>query len=341
MKKRYLFAGAAAVVAAGITAKLLSRPHDVVWRESAKELNHAEDSYFVTVDGIRLHYQEAGPEDGPAVLLIHGFCASNQVWSEVFLPLARAGFRVIAPDLVGYGFSEKPSDFDYTIDAQAMIIIHLLDGLQIEHALVVGSSYGGAIAVTCALDYSNRVRRLVLVGAVINDEATKQPLLRLAIQPLLGDLIAPLLLDSRLLMRWRMTQVYSPSNAHLMTEERIQTRHRPLRAASTHRAVVKTLRNWRANRVQEQAADVLQPTLIIWGDSDLDTPVKDGERLRGEIPDSRLFIFRRCGHLPQEEYPDRFLELLIPFLLSGNEGRLEVALSSDSSRKRLNSETIT
>src|SRR5258705_2885643 len=222
MKKRYLIAGASALTASGVVAKLLSRPNDVSWSECARELNHAEDSYFVTVDGIRIHYQEAGPEDGPVVFLIHGFCASNQVWSDVFLPLARAGFRVIAPDLVGFGFSEKPSNADYTIDMQARIVIHLMDRLGVTQASLVGRSYGGAVAVTCALDYANRVRSLVLVGAVINDESINQPLLRLAALPLLGNVISPFMLDSRALIRWRLTRVYSPENAYLMTEERIR-----------------------------------------------------------------------------------------------------------------------
>src|SRR5581483_6138575 len=63
----------------------------------------------------RIHYQEAGDEDAPPVILIHGFISSNLIWSGILLPLARAGFRVIAPDLPGYGYSDKPADAEYTI----------------------------------------------------------------------------------------------------------------------------------------------------------------------------------------------------------------------------------
>jgi len=341
MKKRYLLGGASALAVGGVVAKLLSRPNDVLWSECAKELIHAEDSYFVTVDGIRIHYQEAGPENGPVVFLIHGFCASNQVWSDVFLPLARAGFRVIAPDLVGFGFSEKPSNADYTIDMQARVVIHLMDRLGVTQASLMGSSYGGAVAVTCALDYANRVRSLVLVGAVINDESTKQPLLRLAALPLLGNVISPFMLDSRALVRWRMARIYSPENAYLMTEERLRSRHRPLRTASTHRAVVKTLRNWRANRIQNEAAGITQPTLLIWGDSDKDTPVENGEVLRQAILNSRLFVFKNCGHLPQEEYPSRFLELVVPFLSarSSNIGEQEPLADRIEDKLKLEAKT--
>src|ERR1700743_3098144 len=98
MKKRYLLAGMAGLAGMAVAAKLLLRPEDVSWAAAARALRHAEDSYFVTVDGIQLHYLDAGPEDGPPIVLIHGFVSSNQVWGDTFGPLTDAGFRVIAPD---------------------------------------------------------------------------------------------------------------------------------------------------------------------------------------------------------------------------------------------------
>ncbi|HYG81984.1 MAG TPA: alpha/beta fold hydrolase, partial [Pyrinomonadaceae bacterium] len=192
MKKRYWIAGALGVAGAAAAVKLLRRPTDVVWDEHAHELHHAERSRFAEVDGVRVHYQEAGACDAPPVLLLHGFTASNFVWKEVLLPLADSGFRVIAPDLVGFGFSGKPRDGEYTIDAQAKIIVGLMGALGIERAALVGSSYGGAVAATCALDHPERVERLVLVDAVINDHARSRLLLRLAASPVIGDVISPL-----------------------------------------------------------------------------------------------------------------------------------------------------
>ncbi|MBV9960197.1 MAG: alpha/beta hydrolase, partial [Acidobacteria bacterium] len=197
MKKRYWIAGACGVVAgAAVTAKLLSRPAEIAWDEHAELLPHARHSRFAVVEGARVHYQEAGEADAPPLVLIHGFCASTHVWREVFLPLAENGFRVIVPDLLGYGFSDKPRAGEYTLHEQARHIVGLLDELGLERATLVGSSYGGAVAATCALDFPARVTRLVLIGAVVNDEPVRQPMARLATAPVVGDLITPFMVDS-------------------------------------------------------------------------------------------------------------------------------------------------
>jgi pimeloyl-ACP methyl ester carboxylesterase len=315
MKKRYLFAAAfASLAGAALTYKLLSRPRDVEWARFARELHHPQNSWFAMIDGIRVHYQDFGKEDEPPVVMIHGFTASNYIWSDVVKPVASHGFRVVTPDLIGFGFSEKPREFEYTIDAQARTIIRLLDALGIEKAVLVGSSYGGATAATIALDYPERVERLVLVDAVINDYVKDQTLMRLGRAPVIGDLISPLILDSSRIMRRRISQVYHPDNKYLLLDdERFEAHHRPLRSANTHRAVIKSLRHWHANRIEKEAHKITQPTLVVWGDSDRDVPLEHGEFLHRTIPDSRLVVFRNCGHVPQEEYPREFAELIVDF----------------------------
>jgi len=313
MRKRYWIAGAYGLAGAALAAKLMSRQRDVAWSDHAGELHHAERSRFAEVDGVRVHYQEAGPVNAPPMILIHGFSASNFVWSDVLLPIAEAGFRVVAPDLVGFGFSDKPRRGEYTISAQARMITGLMDELGIKQAALVGSSYGGAVAATCALDYAGRVRRLVLVDAVANDEVKKQFLLQLAAVPVMGDLVSPLLVGSRRLMRRRMRKVYGQSTRELFDEKRMDAHHRPLRAANTQRALLRTLRRWRAERIGREAHRIKQLTLLVWGENDADVPLRHGRRLFQLIPNSRLIVFRRCGHLPQEEYPREFAKLVADF----------------------------
>ncbi len=313
MKKRYLFAGATGLAGALVAAKLLGRPSDVDWEKHGGHLREAGHSHFIEIDGVRVHYEEAGERSDPAILLIHGFCASSLVWRDVLESLPARGFRVVAPDLVGFGFSDKPRAWEYTIEAQARVVVRLMDELGIESAAVVGSSYGGAVAATCALDYPERVSRLVLVDAVSNDDVKRQRLLRLGATPLMGDVVAPLVLGSRGLMGRRMRQAYAPSNAHLFDDGRETAQLLPLRAASTQRAVLKTLRRWDAARIEQQAHRIEQPVLLVWGDEDRDVPLKNGERLHALIPHSRLFVFQNCGHLPQEERPSEFTELVAEF----------------------------
>lgn len=315
MKRRYWIAGALGVAGATVVAvRLLRRPADVAWDEHAASLHHAERSRFAEVDGVRVHYQEAGAGGAPPVLLLHGFTASNFVWKDVLMPLAEAGFRVVAPDLVGFGFSGKPRDGEYTIDAQARTVVGLMDSLGIRRAALIGSSYGGAVAATCALDYPSRVERLVLVDAVINDQARSRPLLRLAAAPVIGDLISPLMMGSRRLLRSQLRKGYAPENRPLFDDERAAAHRRPLLAASTQRAALTTLRRWRARRIEEEAHRITQPALLVWGEDDPIIPLAHGRQLNGAMPDSRLRVFRRCGHMPMEERPREFVEVVAQFL---------------------------
>src|SRR3954453_10632348 len=106
MKKRFWIAGTATAAASvAITAKLIARPRDADWQKNREVVFHSEHSRFVDIDGLRVHNQEAGETTGPPLVLIPGFASSALVWSKVFLGLADSGFRVIAPDMLGFGYS--------------------------------------------------------------------------------------------------------------------------------------------------------------------------------------------------------------------------------------------
>ena len=312
LKKRYLLAGFSGLATAAVLTKLLARPRDVDLNQNRNSIYHVEHSRFIEVGGLRVHYQEAGDPGGPPLFLIHGFLSSTFVWSRVFLELAAAGFRVIAPDLIGYGYSAKPRNFDYSIESQAKVLAGLLERLGCEGAILVGSSYGGALALTVALDQPELVRKLVLVGAVSNNEPKRFMMMRLVRTPVVGDIVSPLLAGSRRLLRARMKRVYDRHQTSL-DEFRVDARFLPLRAASTHRAIIRTVRNWDAMRIQREAHLVKQPTLLIWGDNDPDIPLRDGEELQQQIENSRLIVFKDCGHHPQEEYPTAFTKAVLEF----------------------------
>ena len=309
MKKRYWIAGAATLAIAG---KLLTRPSDADWDKNRGVVFHSEHSRFIDVDGVRVHYQEAGDQNAPALVLIHGFASSTLVWSKVFLRLAQEGYRVIAVDMLGYGYSAKPRNGEYTIAGQAKLLTRLLDCLRIARAIFVGSSYGGAVAATCALDYADRVEKLILVGTVNNNRPLAYKLMRVFGSPVFGDVVSPLLIGSRRLLRRRMKRVYD-RHSWVLDERRVEARHLPLRASGTQRAIIRTVRRWDAERISRDAHLISQPTLLLWGENDLEIPLADGERLHAEIPGSRLIVFLNCGHLPHEEYPEAFTNLVIDF----------------------------
>lgn len=312
MKKRYWITGAATVATAAVAAKLLTRPRDADWNKYRNVVFHSEHSRFIEIDGIRVHYQEAGEKSKPALVLIHGFASSTLVWSKVFLSLAQAGFHVIAIDLLGFGYSGKPRNGEYTIAGQANFLMRLLERLCINRATLVGSSYGGAVAAVCALDHANRVEKLVLVGTVNNNEPLRYNLMRLFGAPVFGDVVSPLLIGSRRLLRRRMKRVYD-RHEWVLDERRVDARHFPLRASGTQRAIIRTVRGWDAERIARDAHLIRQPTLLLWGENDIEIPLSDGERLHQEIAGSRLIVFLNCGHLPHEEYPEAFTEVVTDF----------------------------
>ncbi len=317
MKKKYLAAGAAGAAASalgGLVAwKFLTRQKDVDWNSVADRVQHSENSHFVEIDGATVHYQEFGDKTTPTLLLIHGYTASTYVWHTVAPLFAEANFHVIAIDLLGFGYSDKPARFEYSIVAQARIVERLMDRLGIGRAILIGSSYGGAVASTVALDYGERVEKLVLVDAVINDEVIKNSVLKFATLSGLGEIITPFLLDSKTFMRRRMKETLAPSNHYLITEERVDSVHRPLNAANAHRSVLSSARNWNADRIEEDAYLINHPTLIVWGEDDKIIPLRSGEKLHQEILNSRLVVLKDCGHVPQEERPEQFVEIVTDF----------------------------
>jgi pimeloyl-ACP methyl ester carboxylesterase len=314
MNKKYLAAGAVTgAVGATIAWKLLSRPKEVIWKDVVGTVKHADRSHFVSVDGHRAHYQEFGDPNGPILLLIHGFTASTYVWKSVAPLLGEQGFRVIAVDLLGFGYSEKPTAFDYTIDSQARFVSRFMNRLGIGRATLVGSSYGGAVALTIALDYPERVEKLVLSDAVINDEAKEHPVMKLAAIPGVGEVITPFFLDSRAFMKVRMRNTLAPANHHLITEDRISSILRPLSAADGHHSVLASGRNWSATRLERDAHLINQPTLIIWGEQDRVIRIENGYKLHKAILNSRFVILKDCGHVPQEEKSSIFAELVTEF----------------------------
>jgi pimeloyl-ACP methyl ester carboxylesterase len=81
--------------------------------------------------------------------------------------------------------------------------------------------------------------------------------------------------------------------------------------------MIRTVRRWRADRIERQTSLIRQPTLLVWGEEDTHIPVSEAFRLRDAIPNSRLIVFRRCGHLPPTESPEKFVEVVAEFARPG------------------------
>jgi pimeloyl-ACP methyl ester carboxylesterase len=268
---------------------------------------------FLRVAGRRLSYVDVG--NGPAVLLVHGFAHSIHGWRKNIGPLANAGYRVMAIDLPGFGYSDAPRRVrlrTYTDTLRAWLDLHCID-----RAYIVGNSMGGLITAAFAARAPNRV-----IAEVLADPAGfGQELhwaLRLAglapLRPLLRRRVSPW--QVRQGLRW----VYA--NPRLIEDEEVEIISHLLSQPSVRRTALRIGRRSLSLRGRMRPAmglgdlprGIRVPTLVIWGDKDRVIPVSHARQVQAAIPDAELTIFENCGHTPMMEMPEAFNERVLRYL---------------------------
>ncbi|MFE5858852.1 alpha/beta fold hydrolase [Streptomyces sp. NPDC056500] len=266
--------------------------------------------------GHRHAYRMAGK--GPAVVLIHGIGDSSATWAEIVPGLARR-YRVVAPDLLGHGASDKPRG-DYSPGAYANGLRDLLSALGIDRATLVGHSLGGAVAAQFAYQFPERTERLVLVGSGgIGRHVT--PLLRAASLPGAGLLLAALQLPT---VRWQLgltVRVLQSLHSGLgLDAPELLRAVDALPDATSRSAFVRTLRavvDWRGQvgtLLDRSYLTQGMPTMLIWGGRDMVVPATHAGLGHVAMPGSRLEIFPEAGHFPFRADPERFLAVVHDFI---------------------------
>lgn len=287
-----------------------SRPAELDFEQFRAAVPHASASRFAEVNGVRVHYQERGA--GEVLVLIHGNNSSAYSWKDVFDELAKS-FRVVALDLKGFGFTAKPEG-DYRLETQAALVIGLLDQLKIERATLCGSSMGGGVALAAAINYPQRVRSLILVDSTAFETGAGGASLAPAYVrwPYIGGAVTALALTSDSLVREGLRKSFHDEAK--VTNERVEAYYRPLLTRGGQRAarLVRDQRDY--TRIENSLDKIRQPTLIIWGAQDELILLADGQRLHTQIAGSQLVVFDNCGHLPQEEMPERFAWEVLEFM---------------------------
>ncbi|HEY1534066.1 MAG TPA: alpha/beta fold hydrolase, partial [Polyangiaceae bacterium] len=219
----------------------------------------------VTASGVRLRVAEAG--SGPPVILIHGLFVDHTSWDLVMPELAES-FRVIAPDLPGFGASEKPppSRFPYGIDAFAEAIADLYAGLELGPAAVVGHALGGAVALTLAARHPELVSRLVLIDALCYESSAGR-YGELALLPFVGGLVLKQLWGRGLFRRHFQETVFGPTSS--IAAPRIDRYYDAFNSPAARSSALATLRATVDTRgVVAQTTRIQAPTLVIWGRHD-------------------------------------------------------------------------
>ncbi len=261
---------------------------------------------LIDIDGRSIHYVQAG--EGDPVVLIHGWNGSTFDLRYIIPELAQR-YRVVAIDLLGYGYSARPADGDYSVAGQGKLVARMMDRLGIERAAVLGHSMGGAIAMWLALHCPERVELLILVDSATVNEMFRGRNWGLVLRPLL-PLLAPILLRKGIIRRGLRSAVHDPA---CVTPETLEGHLRLLRMRGHLRASAKQLSDRRRDEAFD-AGRLRQPTLILWGEHDRWIPLSTGEELARLTPNARLVAIRSAGHLPLEEQPALCNRELFEFL---------------------------
>jgi pimeloyl-ACP methyl ester carboxylesterase len=261
----------------------------------------------VVAAGIRTSYLDEGR--GEPVVLVHGSGpgVTAQVNWRRNLPALAERYRVIAPDMAGFGRSERPDDLGCDIDLWADQVVGVLDALGLERASVVGNSFGGAIALRAAVRHPERVDRLVLMGSV-------------GVPFGLTDGLDAVWGYTPSVAAMRRLLGYFVWNRELATDELAELRYRASAAPGVQEAFARMFpaprQRWidALSTPDEQLRAITQPTLVIHGREDQVIPLSTSLRIAGLIDGAHLHVFGRCGHWSQIERADEFNRLVGDFL---------------------------
>jgi pimeloyl-ACP methyl ester carboxylesterase len=256
-------------------------------------------SRSITVEGYRVHYYALGPAAGPAVVLVHGLGGRAEEWDNLAFRLARAGFRVYLPDLPGYGQSEKPASFSYSVPDEAAVVVGFLDALGLKQVDLGGWSMGGWIVQLVASEHPERVRSLILFdSAGIYAKPAWDTRLFTPTTPAELDQLDALLMPSP-----PQVPGFIASDILRVSKKNAWVIHRALASMLTGRDATDSL-----------LPRLTMPVLIVWGAEDRITPLSQGEKIHSLLPQSELDVIPGCGHLAPSQCAANIAPKLVEFV---------------------------
>lgn len=268
--------------------------------------NNPELGKTIEAAGIRTNFHDVG--SGEPILLIHGSGPGVSGYANwrLTMPVLASKFRVVAPDLVGFGFTERPQGISYNMDQWVKHLVGLMDALGIARAHIVGNSFGGALALAMAIRHPQRVNRLVLMGSVgvrfkITSELDQiwgyEPSFE-SMRHLIGMFSHDRNGVDDELARIRYEASIRPGFHESYSAMFPAPRQQWVDAMASPEESIRALRN---------------ETLIIHGREDRVIPLSNAYKLLELIPQAQLHVFSHCGHWTQIEQAARFSRLLLDF----------------------------
>src|ERR1041385_1218923 len=275
-----------------------------------KEQRMSVERNTAEIDGQPLHYLRTG--SGPPLLLLHGLLGGAFCWRLNVDALSHR-HAIFAVDLPGLGACDAPRHLDCSMTAQAQRVVALLEQLKLENVDVVGSSWGGAIAMFLAAQ-SRRVRSLVLAAPVNPWSGFGAGRIRLLKGRLGGALLRIAWPVSRPVHGIAVKWMYGdPRRVPAGTIEGYSAQ--VMQPGRVH-SILNSLRSWESdvNALIQAIPRITAPSLLIWGTRDSAVDLCSAEQLRRALPASELALIEGAGHLPFEETPDEFNRLVLDFV---------------------------
>jgi pimeloyl-ACP methyl ester carboxylesterase len=280
----------------------------------ADEMPYAEgvDHRFVEANGIRVHVAEAGPADAPPVLLLHGWPQHWYMWRRVMAAL-RGEFRLLAPDLRGFGWTEAPGH-GYDGETFAADQVALLDALELERAHVVGHDWGGWTAILMGILHAGRVDRMVVCNAPHPWSRLSPRVVAELWRSWYALLIATPVIGRRVLQSAWIARQYLSINAGLpFDDEETEVYARSFREPARAQAVVELYRYYQrvvleTVRGRWQAHRLSPPTLLLFGERDVSLSTKLLPGYEAHADDMRVELVPDSGHFIVDERPELVIE---------------------------------
>ena len=279
------------------------------------------DSNFIEVEGLNVHYKTSSLpplEDAPTFVLLHGFGSSAYTWHSVLDTFGALG-RVVAFDRPAFGLTERPlpetwRKNPYTLEAQVELTLGFMDELGIEDAVLVGNSAGATVAAGVALAQPEHVSGLVVVSGAIYDEGSRSRLSRLPMRAPQIDRIGPLV--TRQLAGEQGTAFLRSawSDSDKLDEASLEAYRKPLQVDDWDRALWEYTKASRPPGLEDELERLTLPVLVVTGADDKLIAPSLSEKLANELPDANLAVLDGCGHLPQEECPEPFMDAVRSWL---------------------------
>ncbi len=270
-----------------------------------------KDAMYADIGGARLRFVDEG--EGPPVVLIHGFASALDTWHGVMKEL-RKHHRVLAMDLKGFGWSSRPPG-DYSPQAEAQLVLALMEQRNIHSAQVVAHSWGSSVALAMALAAPERVTKIALYDAWVYEEQLPTTFLwarASGVGEVLFDLFYSERADEKIARAF-----YDPKK--YVTEKFVEEVERALDRPGTTAAALAAVRGQRFEDVQKSYHELKQPVLLLWGRDDEVTLMPFGERLARDLPHAHLLVYPQCGHFPMIEAAGTSTDDLVKFLDEGTD----------------------